>query len=107
MDDGAEAWAGPRAGCRTGGQVGEEIDAMVAALAWHVARLTDVQRHALSVTLLSWESPAGAAFRSYLAARCADLSRTIDLLESAARDLRSYGLLVQEAEATVRAVGPP
>jgi len=81
-----------------GNAVGEEITAMVAALGRHAAQLADVRRHALSVTLLSWESPAGANFRTYLSERCMDLSRTIDLLDAAARDLQGYALLVHDAE---------
>jgi hypothetical protein len=95
---------------RYGGQegtVGDEIDATVAALEWHTDRIAEVRRHALSVTLLSWESPAGANVRSYLFDRCAELARTIDLLESVAVDLRRCGLLVQNAELLQRGSGAP
>jgi hypothetical protein len=71
---------------------------MEAALRGHAEQLDGVRRHALAVSLLSWESPAGSAFRAYLSERCTELSRTIDLLDAAAADLGVYGRLLGEAE---------
>lgn len=92
---GADGWFG----YRTGATAGEEVAAMKAALHRHAAELEDIHRHALSVTLLSWESPAGLTFRSYLAERCTELFRTVDLLESAARELGAFQEIVCDAEA--------
>lgn len=75
-----------------------DVAAMEAALERHAGQLGDIRRHAVSVTLLRWESPAGENFRSYLFDRCAELSRTIDLLESASRHLADYRRLVHAAE---------
>ncbi|BBE24281.1 hypothetical protein MN0502_31640 [Arthrobacter sp. MN05-02] len=89
----------PKAG--TGGRAvtaGSDVTAMADALRRRAADLGEIRRHALAVTLLSWESPAGRNFRSYLFERCLELSRTIDLLESAAVDLGEYGRLIRDAE---------
>ena len=86
--------------------VSADVAAMAAAVRWHAAQLGSIRRHALSVTLLSWESPAGGNFRSYLGERCTELSRTVELLESAARELDEYGRLVLDAEALQRQAGP-
>ncbi|MEC5201040.1 hypothetical protein RCH21_003296 [Arthrobacter sp. PL16] len=91
--------------CVPGGPASEEITAMAAALRRHAGKLADIRRHALSVALLSWDSPAGGNFRTYLSERCTELSGSISLLESAAQDLGDYGHLVREAEALHRAVG--
>ncbi|MHA7218069.1 hypothetical protein ACX80L_04165 [Arthrobacter sp. MDT1-48-3] len=89
----------PEAGTRDGPvTAGSDIPAMEGALRRHAADLGEIRRHALAVSLLSWESPAGRNFRSYLSERCLELSRTIDLLESAAADLRECGRLVRDAE---------
>ncbi len=93
MDSRMEADAGP-----VRSPASSDVAAMVAALQRHARRLEDIHRHALSVTLLPWESPAGANFRSYLSERCAEVSRTADLLKSASRQLADYGRLVQDAE---------
>jgi hypothetical protein len=93
MDNRMEADAGPVLS-----PASSDIAAMVAALRRHVRRLEDIHGHALSVSLLPWESPAGANFRSYLSERCAEVARTADLLESASRLLADYGRLIQDAE---------
>ena len=86
------------AGGDTGATASRQVAAMEAALRRHAEQLEGIRRHALSVSLLSWESPAGAAFRTYLSERCTELSRTVDLLDAAAGDLRVYGHLLLEAE---------
>jgi hypothetical protein len=96
--------AGPAVG--QGAAASADVAALTAAVRWHAGRLAGIRRHALSVSVRSWESPAGDNFRSYLGERCRELSRTIDLLESAARDLDEYGRLVLEAEALRRQAGP-
>jgi hypothetical protein len=83
-----------------------EVAAMTAAVRRHAAQLGSIRSHALSVALLPWESPAGENFRSYLGERCGELSRTIDLLESAAGELDAYARLVLEAEMVQRQIGP-
>lgn len=90
---------------RSGGGVGDDVLALQVALTRHAESLTDVRRHALSVVLLSWDSPAGNAFRTYLSERCTELSATIDLLHSAARLLGEYDRLVRSADAVQRGAG--
>ncbi|WP_104181472.1 hypothetical protein [Arthrobacter sp. B0490] len=93
MDSGAGA-----AACEPGAAASGRVEAMAAALRWHAGQLEGIRHHALSVSLLAWESPAGTAFTVYLAERCTELSRTVDLLESAAGELGVYGGLLREAE---------
>lgn len=88
-----------------GAVAGAEISAMAARLGRHAGQLGDVRRHALSVGLLSWESPAGTNFRAYLAERCEELGRTVDLLEDAARELGVLASLVRDAEEWQRGAG--
>ena len=97
VDGGAsgEAWA----------IVSSEVAAMAARLQWHAGQLGDIRAQALSVGLLSWESPAGINFRAYLAERCGELGRTMDLLECAARDLAAFARLVRDAEERQHGVG--
>ncbi|MBG6225336.1 hypothetical protein IWX63_001908 [Arthrobacter sp. CAN_A2] len=83
-----------------------EVAAMAARLHWHAGQMGDIRRHALSVGLLSWESPAGGNFRAYLAERCEDLGRTMDLLERAAQELGTFARLVRDAEERQRGAGP-
>ena len=90
-----EAWA----------VVSTEVAAMASRLRWHAGQMADIRRHALSVGLLSWESPAGINFRAYLAERCGELGRTMDLLECAARDLGAFARLVRDAEERQQGVG--
>ena len=82
----------------SGGAASADVAVMEAAVLRHAGQLGDIRRRALAVALRSWESPAGGTFRIYLAERCAELSRTIDLLETAARELGDYGRLLREAE---------
>lgn len=96
LDTGCEPWA----------VASSAIAAIEAGLRRQASDLEDVRRHALSVTLLRWESPAGHAFRSYLSERCTELSRTIDLLEAAAQDLRAYCRVVRDAELLQLESGP-
>ncbi|KQO03301.1 MULTISPECIES: hypothetical protein [unclassified Arthrobacter] len=100
MDSGGEGGTrGPGSGA------GDDALAIQAALTRHAESLTDVRRHALSVSLLSWDSPAGGAFRTYLVERCSELSGTIELLHSAARLLGEYGRLLRAAEELQRGAG--
>ncbi len=94
------------AGWEPGTAASRQVASLDAALRRHAEQLQGIRRHALSVSLLSWESPAGAAFRVYLSERCTELSRTIDLLDSAAADLHVYGALLLEAEALQGQAGP-
>lgn len=100
MDSGGEGGSS-----RPGGGAGDDVLAIQAALTRHAESLTDVRRHALSVSLLSWDSPAGGAFRTYLVERCSELSGTIELLHSAARLLGEYGRLLRAAEELQRGAG--
>ncbi len=86
--------------------VSSEVAAMAVRLRWHAGQLGDIRTHALSVGLLSWESPAGSNFRAYLADRCEELNRTMDLLECAAQDLGAFARLVRDAEEWQHGVGP-
>lgn len=86
------------ASCEAWAVVSSEISAMAARLRLHAGRLGDIRRHALSVGLLSWESPAGANFRAYLAERCEELGRTVDLLQEADQYLVAFARLVRDAE---------
>lgn len=90
--------AGTGIGCEPWAAASAGIAAVGAGVRWNAGRLADIRRHAISVSLLPWESPAGNNFRTYLAERCAELSRTIDLLEAAARELDDYGRLIRAAE---------
>ncbi len=83
----------------------ESIVALQAGLHQQAQQLEDIRRRALSVGLLSWESPAGRNFRSYLAERCAEVQRTIDLLDMASDRLDRYGRLIREVEHLGRQVG--
>lgn len=94
------------AGWEPGASASRQVAGLEAAVRRHAEQLQDIRRHALSVSLLSWESPAGAAFRTYLSERCTELSRTIDLLDSAAADLRVYEALLLEAEVLQGQAGP-
>lgn len=76
------------------------------ALRRQAQQLRELQRQALGVTRLTWESPAGDAFRSYLSERSRNITRSIDLLEAAAGRLEEYGRLVAEAELLQRGVTP-
>lgn len=105
MDSGMDGSVDRQSGCEPGATASAEVAAMGAALRRHAAELEDIRRHALSVTLLSWESPAGGTFRTYLSERCTELSRTIDLLDSAARELGAFGGLVRDAEVLQRGLG--
>lgn len=84
--------------CEAWAVVSSEVTAMAARLRWHAGQLGDVRRHALSVGLLSWESPAGGNFRTYLAERGEELGRTVDQLESAAQELGAFARVVRDAE---------
>ncbi|WP_156135025.1 hypothetical protein [Arthrobacter sp. L77] len=90
-----EAWA----------VVSTEVAAMAARLRWHAGQMADIRRHALSVGLLSWESPAGGNFRDYLAERGRELGSTAELLESAAHELGVFARLVRDAEDQQRGAG--
>ena len=79
-------------------EASDRVDALRAGVRRQTDALGDVRRHALAVTLLSWDSPAGSNFRAYLSDRCAEISRTIDDLEAAGRQLEVYGRFVREAE---------
>ncbi len=94
------------AGWGPGEAASRQVAGMEAALERHAEQLEGIRRHALSVSLLSWESPAGAAFRAYLTERCTELSRTIDLLDAAAGELHVYGGHLLEAEALQGQAGP-
>lgn len=86
--------------------VGSDVAAMVAETRRLGGLLADIRRRAQSVASLPWESPAGANFRSYLIERCAELTRTIDLLDSAVRQLGDYEAVVLDAEMLQRQAGP-
>ncbi|MHA7240463.1 hypothetical protein [Arthrobacter sp. TMS1-12-1] len=92
--------------CEAWAVASSEVAAMAARLQWHAGRLGDIRGHALSVGLLSWDSPAGGTFRAYLAERCAELGRTADLLDGAAQELSAFARLVRHAEELQRGVGP-
>lgn len=93
-----DAWARGGVGCEPWAAGSGGVAALEAAARWQAGRLDALRRHALSVTLLPWESPAGHNFTSYLTERCLEIGRIIDLLDSAARDLHEYGRLVRDAE---------
>ncbi|THJ68633.1 hypothetical protein E8P82_01655 [Arthrobacter echini] len=82
-----------------------QVFVMETALRRHAQTLDDIRLRALSVMLLSWESPAGHRFRTYLAERCAELSRAVDLLGSAAEELAGYRRFLTEAELLDRLAG--
>ncbi len=88
-----------------GGGVAAQVSAFETELRRHRDILDDLRRQALSVTLLSWESPAGRSFRTYLSARCMELARTVEQLGAAAEELGSYGRLLGEVEMLQRQVG--
>lgn len=74
------------------------VEALEAGLRLQARQLEDIRHHALAVSSLIWDSPAGANFRTYLTERCGEISRSIDLLESAARHLGGYGDQLRAAE---------
>ena len=84
--------------CEPGAAASQAVAATGEALRWHAEQLREIRRRALSVAVLSWESPAGGAFRAYLDERCTELTRTIDLLETTMGDLDLYEHLLREAE---------
>lgn len=91
-------WAGGGVGCEPWAAGSGGIAVLEASVRWQAGRLDALRRNALSVTSLSWESPAGHNFTSYLTERCLEIERIIDVLDSAARDLHEYGRLVRDAE---------
>ncbi len=101
MDDQAVWGFGDDAGAAASAQV----LGMETAVRRHADTLEELRRQALSVARLSWESPAGRNFRSYLFDRCSDLAGTVDLLGSAADELGSYRRLIRDAELLQHRVG--
>ena len=91
-----EAFVMPGTGSFT--DVSGRVEALEAGLRRQAQQLEDIRRHALAVAVLSWDSPAGANFRTYLGERCGEISRSIDLLESAARHLDGYGEQLRAAD---------
>jgi hypothetical protein len=101
-----DRWRGAWCGTAQGADPGESIGALGAGVRRQARQLEDIRRHALSAGLLSWESPAGRNFRSYVAERCAELQQTIELLDAAAGRLDGYGRLIREVEHLGRQAGP-
>ncbi|KNC18511.1 hypothetical protein AC792_11630 [Arthrobacter sp. RIT-PI-e] len=100
-----DGWGYSDVGCEPWAAVSGAVAAKEAAVRFNAARLAELRRHALTVVLRSWESPAGENFTSYLEERCRELAGTVDLLESSADQLRECGRLVRDAEALQRQAG--
>jgi hypothetical protein len=79
-------------------EVSGRAEALAADLRVQAQQLGEIRGRALAIAMLSWDSPAGANFRSYLRERCGEILRSIDLLESAAHHLGGYGDQLRAAD---------
>lgn len=91
-------WVHPGTGCEPWASGSTAVAALEEVTRWNAGRLEGIREHAASIARLSWESPAGALFTSYLGERCAELGLVVELLQAAARELDECGRLVRDAE---------
>lgn len=81
------------------------VEALGADVRRQGQQLTALRGHALAISSLSWDSPAGMNFRSYLTERCRELTRSIDLLDSAAYRLDAFARVLRDAAMLERGAG--
>ncbi|WP_155850229.1 hypothetical protein [Arthrobacter sp. Br18] len=67
-------------------------------LRWQAGQLEAIRQQALSVCLLSWESPAGSRFVAYLQSRAAAMAVSVTLLSTAALLADAHADALRRAE---------